>query len=104
MIEEIYQYISLLKRTDVLTPVISAHALPMFREGRQTSTRKQEEKARKDPVKSHRPDLPVHGPGTYFSWWLITPSVAFPSSLIFWELITSIISLTILLHYDIASE
>ena len=35
----------------------------MFREGRQTSTRKQEEKARKDPVKSHRPDLPVHGPG-----------------------------------------
>ena len=40
-----------------------AHALPMFREGRQTSTRKQEEKARKDPVKSHRPDLPVHGPG-----------------------------------------
>ena len=43
--------------------VFSAHALPMFREGRQTSTRKQEEKARKDPVKSHRPDLPVHGPG-----------------------------------------
>lgn len=42
---------------------VSAYALPMFREGRPTSTRKQEEKVRKDPVKSHRPDLPVYGPG-----------------------------------------
>ena len=49
---------------------VAAHALPMFRERRQTSTRKQEEKARKDPVKSHRPDLPVHGPGTFVSFLL----------------------------------
>lgn len=42
---------------------LPAYALPMFRESRPTSTRKQEEKLRKDPVKSHRPDLPVHGPG-----------------------------------------
>ncbi|PVD23599.1 hypothetical protein C0Q70_16871 [Pomacea canaliculata] len=44
--------------------IITPYALPMFRESRPTSTRKQEEKLRKDPVKSHRPDLPVHGPGT----------------------------------------
>nr|KAG5694209.1 hypothetical protein BaRGS_027185 [Batillaria attramentaria] len=44
--------------------IITPYALPMFREGRPTSTRKQEEKVRKDPVKSHRPDLPVYGPGT----------------------------------------
>ena len=35
----------------------------MFREGRESSTKKQEEKARLDPVKSRRPDLPVYGPG-----------------------------------------
>ncbi|CAG5122060.1 unnamed protein product [Candidula unifasciata] len=44
--------------------IITPYALPMFRQGRPTSTRKQEEKVRKDPVKSHRPDLPVIGPGT----------------------------------------
>jgi len=42
--------------------IITPHALPIFREQRETSTRKKEEKARKDPVKSHRPDLPVTGP------------------------------------------
>merc|ERR1712154_711137 len=36
----------------------------MFRQVRPTSTRKAEERVRKDPVKSHRPDLPIHGPGT----------------------------------------
>jgi hypothetical protein len=41
----------------------SAYALPMFREEKPRSTRKQDEKARKDPVKSKRPDLPVCGPG-----------------------------------------
>lgn len=35
----------------------------MFREGRPISTRKQEEKVRKDPLKTRRPDLPVSGPG-----------------------------------------
>ena len=40
------------------TQVITPHALPMFREPRARSTHKQAEKARKDPVKSRRPDLP----------------------------------------------
>ncbi|CAL1545223.1 unnamed protein product [Lymnaea stagnalis] len=44
--------------------IITPYALPMFRQGRPTSTRKFEERVRKDPVKSHRPDLPVSGPGT----------------------------------------
>lgn len=41
----------------------SAHALPMFREARQRSTKKQLEKDRLDPVKSHKPEPPVSGPG-----------------------------------------
>ena len=40
------------------TQVITPHALPMFREPRARSTHKQAEKARQDPKKSHRPDLP----------------------------------------------
>ncbi|XP_067677525.1 WD repeat-containing protein 70-like [Haliotis asinina] len=44
--------------------IITPYALPMFRQGKPTSTRKQEEKVRKDPLKSRRPDLPVSGPGT----------------------------------------
>ena len=44
---------------------LTAYALPMFRQGRETSTKKQEERARRDPVKSHRPDLPIYGPGKY---------------------------------------
>lgn len=40
-----------------------AHALPMFREARQRSTRKQLEKDRLDPKKSHKPEPPVSGPG-----------------------------------------
>ncbi|XP_064604779.1 WD repeat-containing protein 70-like [Liolophura sinensis] len=43
--------------------IITPYALPMYREGRPTSTRKTEEKLRKDPVKSRRPELPVTGPG-----------------------------------------
>lgn len=43
--------------------VSSAHALPMFREARQRSTRKQLEKDRLDPKKSHKPEPPVSGPG-----------------------------------------
>ncbi|CAJ0933236.1 unnamed protein product [Ranitomeya imitator] len=38
------------------------HALPMFREPRQRSTRKQLEKDRLDPLKSHKPEPPVAGP------------------------------------------
>ena len=53
---------------DILS--LAAYALPMFRERRPTSTHRQEEKLRKDPVKSHRPDLPVTGPG----WIYIMPS------------------------------
>ncbi|KAH9523438.1 WD repeat-containing protein 70 [Bulinus truncatus] len=44
--------------------IITPYALPMFRLGRPSSTRKMDEKVRKDPVRSHRPDLPVSGPGT----------------------------------------
>uniref|UniRef100_A0A6I8QPB5 WD repeat-containing protein 70 n=1 Tax=Xenopus tropicalis TaxID=8364 RepID=A0A6I8QPB5_XENTR len=43
--------------------IITPHALPMFREPRQRSTRKQLEKDRLDPVKSHKPEPPVAGPG-----------------------------------------
>lgn len=35
----------------------------MFREPRQRSTRKQLEKDRLDPLKSHKPEPPVAGPG-----------------------------------------
>lgn len=48
------------KNTTVITP----HALRQFREPRQKSTFKQMQKARKDPVKSHRPDLPQGKSGT----------------------------------------
>ncbi|KAL9970616.1 hypothetical protein ACROYT_G023023 [Oculina patagonica] len=43
--------------------IITPHALPMFREKRFRSKKKVKEADRKDPVKSHRPDLPVTGPG-----------------------------------------
>ncbi|XP_065226888.1 gastrulation defective protein 1 homolog [Planococcus citri] len=39
--------------------VITPHALPMFRQDRPKSIRKQMEKDRLDPVKSRRPDLPI---------------------------------------------
>ncbi|KAH9327103.1 hypothetical protein KI387_007281, partial [Taxus chinensis] len=43
-------------------PVIhNPHALPLFRD--EPSRKRQREKARKDPLKSQRPDLPVTGPG-----------------------------------------
>lgn len=44
--------------------VITPHALPMFREERHKSTRKVEERDRKDPVKSRQPDLPVGKAGS----------------------------------------
>ncbi|XP_015195866.1 WD repeat-containing protein 70 isoform X1 [Lepisosteus oculatus] len=53
------------KMAETLTQdyIITPHALPMFREARQRSTRKQLEKDRLDPVKSHKPEPPVSGPG-----------------------------------------
>eukprot|EP01018_Ginkgo_biloba_P021759 Gb_32940 [translate_table: standard] len=43
-------------------PVIhNPHALPLFRD--EPSRKRQREKARNDPIKSQRPDLPVTGPG-----------------------------------------
>ncbi|XP_043189509.1 WD repeat-containing protein 70-like isoform X4 [Amphibalanus amphitrite] len=54
------------KQMDVVmnTQVITPHALPMFREPRARSTHKQAEKARQDPKKSRRPDLPQGKSGT----------------------------------------
>lgn len=43
--------------------IITPHALPLFREERARSTRKQMEKDRMDPLRSRRPDLPMTGPG-----------------------------------------
>lgn len=43
-------------------PVIhNPHALPLFRE--QPSRKRQREKILKDPIKSHKPELPMTGPG-----------------------------------------
>ncbi|KAG5670761.1 hypothetical protein PVAND_001002 [Polypedilum vanderplanki] len=39
--------------------IITPHALPMFRQEKSRSLRKQMEKDRQDPVKSRRPDLPI---------------------------------------------
>ncbi|XP_071438682.1 WD repeat-containing protein 70 [Hetaerina americana] len=39
--------------------IITPHALPMFRQDKPKSVRKQMEKDRQDPTKSHRPDLPI---------------------------------------------
>uniref|UniRef100_A0A8C7ZZN8 WD repeat-containing protein 70 n=1 Tax=Oryzias sinensis TaxID=183150 RepID=A0A8C7ZZN8_9TELE len=53
------------KHAETLTQdyIITPHALPMFRDARQRSTRKQLEKDRLDPKKSHKPEPPVSGPG-----------------------------------------
>ncbi|KAL0459344.1 UNVERIFIED_CONTAM: WD repeat-containing protein 70 [Sesamum latifolium] len=43
-------------------PVIhNPHALPLFRD--QPSRKRQREKILKDPLKSHKPELPINGPG-----------------------------------------
>ena len=47
----------------ILFVCLLAHALPLFKAERKKSWRVQMMKARKDPVKSRRPDLPVTGPG-----------------------------------------
>lgn len=43
-------------------PVIhNPHALPLFRDA--PSRKRQREKILKDPLKSHKPELPINGPG-----------------------------------------
>lgn len=43
-------------------PVVhNPHALPLFRD--QPSRKREREKALKDPLKSHKPELPMTGPG-----------------------------------------
>lgn len=43
-------------------PIIhNPHALPLFRD--QPSRKRQREKILKDPLKSHKPELPINGPG-----------------------------------------
>ncbi|XP_055356352.1 WD repeat-containing protein 70-like [Paramacrobiotus metropolitanus] len=43
--------------------VYTPFALPMYKEEKQRSKQAQFERARKDPIKSQRPELPVTGPG-----------------------------------------
>jgi WD40 repeat protein len=52
--------VSFIAKEHIITP----YSLPLFREERQRSVRRQEEIARKNPVKSHRPDLPLGSKGT----------------------------------------
>ena len=52
--------VSFIAKEHIITP----YSLPLFREERQRSVRRQEEIARKNPVKSHRPDLPLGNKGT----------------------------------------
>ncbi|CAK8681377.1 WD repeat-containing protein 70-like [Clavelina lepadiformis] len=43
--------------------IITPYSLPMYRDDRERSTKKQQEKDRKDPVKSHRPQPPLTSRG-----------------------------------------
>nr|CAG4638327.1 EOG090X0364 [Cyclestheria hislopi] len=47
-----------------ISRVITPHALPMFREDKPKSSRRALEKARKDPLLSRRPDLPIFTKGS----------------------------------------
>lgn len=49
------KHIEMMSTQQIITP----HALPLFRQDRPKSVRKQMEKDRLDPVKSRRPDLPI---------------------------------------------
>lgn len=49
------KHIEMMSTQQIITP----HALPLFRQDRPKSVRKQLEKDRLDPVKSRRPDLPI---------------------------------------------
>ncbi|RWR99641.1 WD repeat-containing protein 70-like protein [Dinothrombium tinctorium] len=48
---------------EVQPQIIAPHSLPLFKEERKKSWKIEMMKARKDPVKSRRPELPVTGPG-----------------------------------------
>lgn len=52
-----------------VTQVITPHALPLFRQEKSRSSRKKMEKDRLDPIKSHRPDLPItSGQGKFYQF------------------------------------
>ncbi|XP_046450352.1 WD repeat-containing protein 70-like [Daphnia pulex] len=55
-----------IRQHDVMSTVrvITPHALPMFREDKPRSTRRAMEKARKDPLLSKQPDLPIGNKGS----------------------------------------
>ena len=59
--------------------IITPYSLPLFKEDRQRSTKRQEEKARKDPKKSKRPDLPLGMKGEKFSIIQILREIKFGS-------------------------
>ncbi|KAF9180990.1 hypothetical protein BGZ50_005771 [Haplosporangium sp. Z 11] len=44
-------------------PIITPHALPMFKEDKVRSNKRKQEKMRTDPVASRRPEMPLTGPG-----------------------------------------
>ncbi|KAF9981488.1 hypothetical protein BGZ75_007255 [Mortierella antarctica] len=46
-------------------PIITPHALPMFKEDntKMQSNKRKQEKMRSDPLASHRPEMPLKGPG-----------------------------------------
>ncbi|KAI8990292.1 WD40-repeat-containing domain protein [Pilobolus umbonatus] len=48
---------------EINRPIITPHALPMFKDDEPRTTKRKIEKMRKDPIASYRPDLPVNGPG-----------------------------------------
>lgn len=51
----------------LVPPILTPHALPMFRDGEVSSgiagTKRKRDRERADPRKSRRPELPVNGPG-----------------------------------------
>ena len=58
-----------LNQTEIMSTmrVITPHALPMFREDKPKSSRRAMEKARKDPLLSRQPNLPIFSKGNISS-------------------------------------
>ncbi|CDS07878.1 hypothetical protein LRAMOSA01827 [Lichtheimia ramosa] len=48
---------------EINRPIITPHALPMFKDDQPRSSKRKREKLRQDPKVSHRPEMPVKGPG-----------------------------------------
>lgn len=48
---------------EINRPIITPHALPMFKDEETRPSKKKRDKLRKDPVASYRPDLPMSGHG-----------------------------------------